>query len=95
MPGGAAMPEDTCPARRAGRPAVVALPAYMAESNAGQIREELLPVIGRSATALITGMAATTWCDHAGADASRPSRTAPPPTPAPRRPPAARGCGSA
>jgi hypothetical protein len=46
--------------------------------HARQIREELLPVIGRGATVLIADMAATIWCDHAGADASRPSRTAPP-----------------
>jgi hypothetical protein len=89
------VPEDTCPARWAGRQAVVALRAHMAESSAGQIQEELLAVNGRGATALIADMAATICCEHAGADADRASRTAPPSTPAPRRPPAARVCGGA
>jgi anti-anti-sigma regulatory factor len=65
----AAVPEGICPVRWAGRRAVVALPEHMDASNAGQIREELLPVIDRGAKALIADMTATIWCDHAGADA--------------------------
>ena len=49
--------------------AVVALPEFIDVSNAGQIREELLSVINRGATALIADMTATVACDHAGADA--------------------------
>jgi anti-anti-sigma regulatory factor len=41
----------------------------MDASDAGQIREELLPVNNGGATALIADMTATTSCDHAGADA--------------------------
>ena len=55
--------------RWAGRQAVVALPAHVDESSAGQIRVELLSVIDRGATALIADMTATISCDHAGADA--------------------------
>ena len=47
----------------------MALPGHMDASDAGQIREELLPVINGGATALIADMTATIWCDHAGADA--------------------------
>ena len=53
----------------AGQQAVVALPGHMDASDAGQIREELLSVINGGATALIADMTATTWCDHACADA--------------------------
>ena len=63
------MPEGICPVRWAGQQAVVALPEHMDASNAGQIGEELLSVINGGATALIADMTATTWCDHAGADA--------------------------
>jgi anti-sigma B factor antagonist len=67
--GMAAMLKDLCPVRWAGRRAVVALPADMDVSNAGQIGEELLPVINGGATALIADMTATVLCDHAGAGA--------------------------
>ncbi len=63
------MCEDIDPVQLAGQQAVVALPVRMDASNAGQIREELLSVINGGATALIADMTATTWCDHAGADA--------------------------
>ena len=63
------MLEDIDPVYWAGQQAVVALPGHMDASNAGQIREELLPVINGGATALIADMTATTRCDHAGADA--------------------------
>ena len=63
------MLEDLCPVDWAGRQAVVALPEHIDVSNVGQIREELLSVINRGATALIADMTATISCDHAGADA--------------------------
>lgn len=63
------MREDLGPVQWAGRQAVVALPVHMDASSAGQIRGELLSVINGGATALIADMTATTWCDHAGADA--------------------------
>lgn len=63
------MGEDIDPVRWAGQRAVVALPVHMNAASAGQIREELLSVINGGATALIADMTATTWCDHAGADA--------------------------
>src|ERR1039457_3088091 len=49
--------------------AVVSLPEHIDVSNAGEIREELLSVINRGATILITDMAATVSYDQAGADA--------------------------
>jgi LuxR family maltose regulon positive regulatory protein len=63
------MREDIGLAQWVGQPAVVALPERMDASSAGQIREELLSVINGGATALIADLTATTWCDHAGADA--------------------------
>jgi anti-anti-sigma factor len=63
------MGEDTGPGRRAGEQPVVALPGHMDTAHAGQIRAELLPVIDGGAPALIAGLTAAAWCDHAGADA--------------------------
>ena len=63
------MREDIDPVRWAGQWEVVALPEHMQTSNAGQIREELLPVINGSAPTLIADMTATTSCAHAGPDA--------------------------
>ncbi len=63
------MREGIDPVRRAGQQAVVALPERMGASNAGHIQQELLSVIDGGATALTADMTATTWCDHAGADA--------------------------
>jgi hypothetical protein len=63
------MREDTGPVRWVGQQAVVALPVAMGASNAGQIREELLPVINGGARVLTAGMTATASCDHVGADA--------------------------
>jgi anti-anti-sigma factor len=61
--------EDICPVVWAGQQAVVTLPEHIDVSNAEQIREELLWVINRGATALIADMTATVSCDYAGADA--------------------------
>jgi anti-sigma B factor antagonist len=63
------MREDFCLVQWASQQAVVALPERMDASNAGQIQQELLSVSDGSATALIADTTATTWCDHAGADA--------------------------
>jgi anti-anti-sigma factor len=52
-----------------GQAVVVVLPEHIGASNAGQVREELLSVINRSAQKLIADMTATVSCDHAGADA--------------------------
>ena len=60
---------DIYPVQWTGRQAVVTLPEHIDVSNAGQIREELLSVINRGATALIADMTETISCDHAGADA--------------------------
>jgi anti-sigma B factor antagonist len=61
--------KDTYPVRWVGRLAVVALPEHIDVSNASPIREELLWVINRGATALIADMTATLSCDQSGADA--------------------------
>jgi anti-anti-sigma factor len=61
--------EDVYPVEWAGRQAAVALPEHVDVSNADQIRQELLSVINRGATALIVDMTATISCDHAGAEA--------------------------
>jgi anti-anti-sigma factor len=61
--------EDVYPVEWTGRQAAVALPEHVDVSNADQIREELLSVINRGATALIVDMTATISCDHAGAEA--------------------------
>jgi anti-anti-sigma factor len=61
--------KDTYPVRWVGRQAVVELPQHVDASNAGEIREELLWVINRGASALIADMAATLSCDQSGADA--------------------------
>jgi anti-sigma B factor antagonist len=61
--------EDTYPVGWTGRQAAVILPEHIDVSNAGQIREQLLLVINRGATALIVDMTATASCDHAGAEA--------------------------
>jgi anti-sigma B factor antagonist len=60
---------DTYLVRWAGQQAVVALPEHIDESNAGEIREELLSVINRGAAALVADMTATLSCDQSGADA--------------------------
>jgi anti-anti-sigma factor len=49
--------------------AVVMLPEHINAANVGQIREELLALINRGATALIVDMTATASCDYAGAEA--------------------------
>jgi anti-anti-sigma factor len=63
------VPKDIRPVQWLGQQALVALPERIDVSNAGQIRDELLAVINHGAGALIADLTATTFCDHAGADA--------------------------
>ena len=60
---------DSYPVRWTGGLAIMTLPEHIDVSNAGQIREQLLSVINRGATVLITDMTTTLSCDHAGVDA--------------------------
>jgi anti-anti-sigma factor len=61
--------EDPYPVEWTGRQAAVTLPEHIDVSNAGQIREQMLSVINRGATALIVNMTATASCDQSGAEA--------------------------
>ena len=63
------MLEDFYPVRWVGGNAIVTLPGHIGASNAGQVRDALLPVINLGAVTLIADMTATVSCDHAGADA--------------------------
>ncbi len=67
--GHTAVLKEIYPVRWAGRQAVVTLPERIGAASAGQIREELLSVIGRGAETVIADMSATISCDHDGADA--------------------------
>jgi anti-anti-sigma factor len=46
---------------------LVTLPAHLDESNASEIREQLLVAVGQRPQALIANMSGTAWCDWAGA----------------------------
>ena len=61
--------EDIYPVEWTGRQAAVTLLEHVDVSNVSQIREELLSVINRGASALIVDMTPTVSCDHAGAEA--------------------------
>ena len=52
----------------AGRRAVVAFPEHVDESNATQIREQLLAVFDSGAAVVIADMSATASCNPAGVD---------------------------
>jgi anti-anti-sigma regulatory factor len=52
-----------------GRLAILTLPQRVGDSNAGQIREELLRVINRGAAELVIDMTGTAWFDYDGAAA--------------------------
>lgn len=52
-----------------GRVAVVKLPEEIDVSNAGQVREDLLAVVGQDASLVIADMSATMFCDSAGVSA--------------------------
>ena len=56
------------PVAWAGRRAVVAFPEHVDESNAAQIREQLLAVFDNGAAVVIADMSATASCNPAGVD---------------------------
>jgi anti-anti-sigma factor len=66
---GAAMPEERFPSQWAGQQALVTLPQHIDRGNAGQIREQLLWIINRSAAVLIADLTGTLSCDYSGAEA--------------------------
>ena len=57
--------DDLFPAEWVGRRAIVSFPGRVDISNAGQLRDRLLAVIGRGAALLIADMSRTASCDHA------------------------------
>src|SRR6516164_6349644 len=63
------MAEGREPVAWAGRRAVVAFPEHVDESNAAQIREQLLAVFDNGAAVVIADMSATASCNPAGVDA--------------------------
>ncbi len=63
------MLDNATPARWAGWQSVLAFPEHVDGSNAPQLRQQLLSLIGRGATVLIADMTMTISCDHAGANA--------------------------
>lgn len=63
------MRDDPFPVEWTGRQAVVAFPARVDASNAGQLRDRLLSVINRGAAVLIADMTGTASCDHAAVEA--------------------------
>lgn len=52
-----------------GHVAVMALPAEVDVSNAGQVLEDLLAVFAQGASLVVADMSATTFCDSAGVTA--------------------------
>lgn len=63
------MTDDIFPVQWTSPQAVVTLPRRIDSSNADQVHEQLLLVINRGAAVLIADLAATTSCDHFGAEA--------------------------
>lgn len=61
------MPSPTLPARWWQSTLLVSLPAHLDESNADEVREELLAAVGHGPRVLIANMSGTAWCDWAGA----------------------------
>jgi anti-anti-sigma factor len=57
----------TLPAQWLQSTLLVTLPAYLDESNANEIRGQLLAAVGQRPQALIANMSGTAWCDWAGA----------------------------
>jgi anti-anti-sigma factor len=60
------MAESREPVAWAGRRALVPFPEHVDESNAAQIREQLLAVLDNGAAVVIADMSATASCDQAG-----------------------------
>jgi anti-anti-sigma factor len=65
----AAVVKDPYPARWTGKRVVVTLPEHVGASDAGQLREQLLGLIGQGVAVLVADMTATVSCDQQGADA--------------------------
>ena len=66
---GAEVTGGPCPVRWAGSQVVVTLPEHIGVPNSGQIREQLLDLVGGGAAVLIADMTGTVSCDRDGADA--------------------------
>ena len=69
MTGRSASNGDLCPVRWLNRHALVRLPERVDQSNAGQVRDELLAVTSHPVLALLADLTGTTICDHACGDA--------------------------
>ena len=52
-----------------GRVGVISLPVEIDTSNADQVRDDLLSVLGHGPSALIVDLGGTTFCDSAGVNA--------------------------
>jgi anti-anti-sigma factor len=63
------MHDDPFPVEWTGRQAIVAFPAQVDVSNAGQLRDRLLSVINRGAAVLVADLTGTVSCDHAAVTA--------------------------
>jgi anti-anti-sigma regulatory factor len=69
MAGPSASDGGLCPVRWLNRHALVRLPERVDQSNAGQVRDELLAVTSYPVLALLVDLTGTTSCDHACGDA--------------------------
>jgi anti-anti-sigma factor len=63
------MADGTSPGRWTGQRAVVTLPEHIDNSNADEVREQLLWLINRGAAVLIADLTGTVSCDYSGVDA--------------------------
>jgi anti-sigma B factor antagonist len=63
------MADSIFPVQWTGQQTIVTLPEHIDNSNAGQIREQLLWIINRGAAVLIADLTETVSCDYSGADA--------------------------
>ena len=63
------MHDDPFSVEWTGRQAIVAFPAQVDVSNAGQLRDRLLSVINRGAAVLVADLTGTVSCDHAAVTA--------------------------
>jgi anti-anti-sigma factor len=68
LPGAQAMTDRICPVRWIDRRAVMTFPGQVDASNAHEIREQLLAVVGQGADELIVDLSTTVSCDRAAAD---------------------------
>jgi len=63
------MADGTFPVHWTGQQAIITLPEHIDNSNADQIREQMLWIINRGAAVLIADLTETISCDYSGADA--------------------------